>query len=166
MNRAVGSPLDLSQILLHLLVKTFTQTGDTWVFGIDPTIERGGGRKIAARGIYRDPVRSSDRPFVKASGLRWMSLMRLTPIPWAKRIWALPVMTALSPSERYYQQRRRTPKTVLQRSAQRLKLLRRWLPQGRVVAVGASASAALDCLSLMQQLGVRLVTRLRLDAAW
>jgi len=34
---------------------------------------------IAARGIYRDPVRSSDTT-VKASGLRWLSLMLLVPI--------------------------------------------------------------------------------------
>jgi hypothetical protein len=165
LNRAVWSPLDLSQRLLHLLVKTFAHTADTWSFGIDPTIERRWGRKIAARGIYRDPVRSSDSHFVKASGLRWISLMLLTPIPWAQRIWALPVMTVLSPSERYYQQRKRTPKTVLQRSAQLLTLLRRWLPQGRVVVVGDSAYAALDFLSHMQQLGVTFVTRLRLDAA-
>jgi hypothetical protein len=75
------------------------------VFGIDPTIERRWGHKIAARGIYRDAVRSSDSHFVKTSGLRWISLMLLTPIAWAQRVWALPVMTVLSPSERYYQQR-------------------------------------------------------------
>jgi hypothetical protein len=95
-----------------------------------------------------------------------MSLMLLTPIPWAQRIWALPVMTVLSPSERYYQQRGRCPQTLLERSAQMLKLLRRWRPQRRLVVVGDSASAALDCWSQMQQLTVTLVTRLRLDAAW
>ncbi len=47
------------------------------------------GAKIKAKGIYRDPVRSSHSHFVKASGLRWLSLMLLTPIPWAKRVWAL-----------------------------------------------------------------------------
>jgi len=40
---------------------------------------------IAARGIYRDPVRSSKEQFVKTSGLRWLSLMVLTPVPWAAR---------------------------------------------------------------------------------
>lgn len=165
LNRAVWTPLELAQVLLQLLMKTFTQAGEVLVFGIDPTIERRWGRKITARGIYRDPVRSSNSHFVKASGLRWVSLMLLTPIPWAQRVWALPVMTALAPSERYYQQRRRTPKSVLQRSEQMLKLLRRWLPQRSVVVVGDSAYAALDFLSHMQQLGVTFVTRLRLDAA-
>jgi hypothetical protein len=83
LNRAAWSPLELAQTLLKLLIKTFTQEGDLLVFGIDSTIERRWGRKIAARGIYRDPVRSSDSHFVKASGLRWVSLLPLTPIPWA-----------------------------------------------------------------------------------
>ena len=33
------------------------------------------GKRISAKGIYRDPVRSSHGHFVKASGLRWLSLM-------------------------------------------------------------------------------------------
>jgi hypothetical protein len=165
LNRAVWSPLELAQTLLKLLVKTFTQPGDALVLGIDPTIERRWGRKIAARGIYRDGVRSSDSHFVKASGLRWISLMLLTRISWAQRIWALPVMTVLAPSERYYQQRGRHPQTLLERSVQMLKLLRRWLPEHVLVVVGDSAYAALDFLSAMQHLKVIFVTRLRLDAA-
>lgn len=165
LKRAVWSPLTLAQGLLKLLLKTFTQAEDVLVFGIDPTIERRWGHKIAARGIYRDGVRSSDRHFVKASGLRWISLMLLTPIPWAERIWALPIMTVLSPSERYYQPRGRSSKTVLARSAQMLKVLRRWLPERKLVGVGDSASAALDFLSTMQRLRITFVTRLRLDAA-
>ena len=164
LNRAVWSPLDLAQTLLKLLVKTFMQPRETLVLGIDPTIERRWGRKIAARGIYRDGVRSSESHFVKASGLRWISLMLLTPIPWAQRMWALPVMTALAPSERYYQQRGRTPQTMLERSVQMLKVLRRWLPERRLVVVGDRAYAALDFLSTMQQLELTFVTRLRLDA--
>jgi hypothetical protein len=165
LNRAVWSPLALAQVLLRLLVTTFVPAEQALVFGIDPTVERRWGRKIAARGIYRDAVRSSDSHFVKTSGLRWISLMLLTPIPWAQRIWALPFMTVLAPSERYYQQRGRTPKTLLERSLQMLKLLRRWLPEQAVVVVGDSAYAALDFLSAMQQARITFVTRLRLDAA-
>jgi len=47
--------------------------------GLDDTIERRRGKRIAAKGIYRDPVRSSDSHLVKASGL--LSLMLLVPIP-------------------------------------------------------------------------------------
>jgi len=110
LNRAVWSPLDLAAVLLKLLIEHFVPAEQSLVFGIDPTIERRWGRKIAARGIYHDAVRSSGSHFVKASGLRWISLLLLTPIPWAQRVWALPVMTVLSPSARYYQQRGRTPR--------------------------------------------------------
>ena len=129
LNRAVWEPLDLALVLLKLLIRTFYEPDEPLVFGIDDTIERRWGHKIAARGIYRDPVRSSKSHFVKTSGLRWISLMLLTPISWAQRIWALPVMTVLAPSERYYETRGRTPKTLSARALQMIKQLRRWLPE-------------------------------------
>jgi hypothetical protein len=82
LNRAVWSSLEASRILLGLLINTFVMRGPV-VLGLDDTIERRRGAKIKAKGIYRDPVRSSHNHFVKASGLRWLSLMLLAPIPWA-----------------------------------------------------------------------------------
>jgi len=84
LNRAVWSSLAASQILLGLLGVAFVPVGVIGM-GLDDTIERRWGAKIKARGIYRDPVRSSHSHTVKASGLRWLSLMLLAPIPWAKR---------------------------------------------------------------------------------
>jgi hypothetical protein len=101
LNRAVWSSRELSRRLLAKLVTTFVGTGPV-VLGMDDTIERRRGAKIKAKGIYRDPVRSSHSHFVKASGLRWLSVMLLAPIPWAQRVWALPFLTVLAPSERYY----------------------------------------------------------------
>ena len=100
LNRAGWSPLRLAHCLLLLLIQHFDHGDGPLVFGIDETLERRRGRRIKAKGIYRDAVRSSASHFVKASGLRWVSLMWLAPIPWA-RTWALPVLTALAPSERY-----------------------------------------------------------------
>ena len=80
LNRAVWSSWALSRTLLRLLVETFVPTGPI-LCGLDDTIERRRGVKIKAKGIYRDPVRSSHGHFVKASGLRWLSLMLLAPIP-------------------------------------------------------------------------------------
>lgn len=70
-----------SRILLHLLIKCFCTEGEALVFGIDETIERRRGEKIKAKGICRDPVRSSHSHFVKCGGLRWMSMMLLASIP-------------------------------------------------------------------------------------
>ena len=89
LQRAVWSSLAVSGTLVLLLVQTFVPTGPILIGG-DDTIERRWGLKIAARGIYRDPVRSSQSHFVKASGLRWVTLMVLVPIPFAQRVWALP----------------------------------------------------------------------------
>src|SRR5215210_6541230 len=82
LNRAAWSALTASRILLGLLLCVLAPTGPL-LFGLDDTIERRRGDKIAAKGIYRDPVRSSHSHFVKASGLRWLCLMLLVEIPWA-----------------------------------------------------------------------------------
>jgi hypothetical protein len=88
----VWSSLAAGQRLLGVLISACAQRG-TIVLGLDDTIERRRGDKIAAKGIYRDPVRSSHAHFVKASSLRWLSLMLLVPLPWTTRVWALPFLT-------------------------------------------------------------------------
>ena len=87
LNRAVWSPRAAAAILLRLLLAAFVPQGPV-VLGLDDTIERRRGARIAAKGIYRDPARSSHGHFVKASGLRWLSLMLLAPVPWAGRVGA------------------------------------------------------------------------------
>jgi len=57
LNRAVWSGREASRVLLRLLVKTFVPNGPL-VIGVDETLERRWGKKIAAKGIYRDPVHS------------------------------------------------------------------------------------------------------------
>src|SRR5437764_13301373 len=110
--------------LLLVLVATLVPDGPV-VVGIDDTIERRWGARIRARGIYRDPVRSSRGHFVKASGLRWISVMLLAPIPWAGRVWALPFLTALAPSERFARDRGRRHKRLADRARQLLLLAAR-----------------------------------------
>src|SRR5512144_135386 len=46
----------------------------------------------------------------EASGLRWLSFMLRAPISWADRVWALPFLTGLAPSERFSRERRRRHK--------------------------------------------------------
>ena len=133
---------------------------------INVTVERRGGPKISARRIYRDAVRSSHSYMVKVSGLRWVSLMWLGHIPWAGRYWALPFLTVLAPSERYFRQRGRTPQKLTCRARQMVLQLRRWLPHRPLVLVGDSGYAVLDLLHFCQSLPqpVTFITRLRLDA--
>jgi hypothetical protein len=165
LNRAVWSPLTASRLLLRLLVAVFIPSGVV-VFGLDDTIERRRGDHITAKGIYRDPVRSSHAHVVKASGLRWLGCMVLTPIAWANRVWALPFLTVLCPSERFYAQRGRRHHTLLERAWQIIRIVRRWLPGREIVFVADSSFAALEWLALVARLPrVSVITRLRLDAA-
>ena len=165
LNRAVWSPLTASRLLLRLLVAVCIPRG-VIVLGLDDTIERRRGEQITAKGIYRDPVRSSRSYVVKVSGLRWLSCMVLTPIAWANRVWALPFMTVLCPSERFYEQRGRRHQTLLERAWQMIRLVTRWLPGREVVFAADSSFAALDLLDQVKQLPrASVITRLRLDAA-
>lgn len=165
LNRAVWSNLALSACLLLLLLQTFLPHGPV-VLGIDETIERRRGAQIRAKGIYRDPVRSSKSHFVKASGLRWISMMLLVHIPWAQRIWGLPFLTVLAPSERYYENSSRTPKKITDWARQMGKQVRRWLPGRKLILVADRSYAALELLDSLLNLPepVHMVTQLRLDA--
>ena len=95
LNCARWSPLQLSRALLLLLAGRLGSSTEPLVFGIDETVERRWGRKIAAKGRYRDPVRSTDDQVVMTPGLQWVSLMLLTRIGSAGRHWALQFLTAL-----------------------------------------------------------------------
>lgn len=162
LNRAVWGSLKASRLLLDLLLQVFAPEGPL-VFGLDDTIERRRGAKIRAKGIYRDPVRSSHSHFVKTGGLRWLSLMLLVKIPWAGRIWALPVLTALAPSERYSIKRKRPHKKLTDWARQMLLQLSRWVPQRVKIVVADSSFAAIELLHNVKE-AVCVITRLRLDA--
>jgi len=166
LNRAVWSSWALSRVLLLGLVQTFVPRGPV-VCGLDDTIERRRGAKIKAKGIYRDPVRSSQSHFVKASGLRWLSLMLLAPIPWAQRTWALPFLTCLAPSERFYETKPRAHKKLTDWGRQMIRQLRRWLPGRTLVIVADSSFAVISWLFTLTQLPGQLclIVHFRLDAA-
>lgn len=164
LNRARWSALQAARILLQLLIAAFAPTGEL-VFGLDDTIERRRGEKIKAKGIYRDPVRSSHSHFVKASGLRWLSCMLLANISWAGAIWGLPFLTVLCPSERYYKAKKRRHQKLTERAWQMIALLARWLPDHTMVFVTDSSFAVFQLLDRVRRLkNASLITRLRIDA--
>lgn len=149
------------RLLLYLLERLLP-TGAV-VIGIDDTIERRWGARISARGIYRDPVRSSKGHFVKTSGLRWLSLMVLVPIRWSGRRWALPFLSILAPSARWSETQGKRHKALTDWARQAILQTRRWLPHRQLVFVADSGFAALELLAAVHR-HVCLITRLRLDA--
>jgi hypothetical protein len=90
--------------------------------------------------------------------------MLLVEIPWAGRVWALPFMTALCPSERYCRERGRAHRKLTDRARQMLLLAARWLPKREIIVTADSSFAALELLDAVRA-EVTMVTRLRLDAA-
>jgi hypothetical protein len=163
LNRARWDAREVAcRLLLHLLAVLWP-SGEV-VIAIDDTIERRWGAKINARGIYRDPVRSSQGQFVKTSGLRWLSLAVMLPVPFASRRWALPFLTVLAPSRRWSETQGKRHKTLTDRARQAILQSKRWLADRRVVVVADSSFAALELIAAVRR-HVCLITRLRLDAS-
>ncbi len=93
--------------------------------------------------------------------------MLLVEIPWAARVWALPFLSALAPSERYAAERGRRHKKITEWAWQLLLLVRRWYPERQIVAVADRTYASLKLLDRCRKLRnpITFITRLRLDAA-
>ena len=163
LSKARWSAHQAARILLGLLVDELVPNDEPLVFGLDETLERRWGKKIKARGIYRDAVRSSHSYFVKCSGLRWMCLMLLTPVSWAKRVWALPFLTVLAPSERYNQQQGKRHKKLTDWARQLILQVKRWLPERQIIIVADSSYACYALLDAVRS-SVAMIVPLRLDA--
>ncbi len=165
LNRNRWSSRRVARCLLRLLVSSFVTEGPV-ILGLDDTLERRWGAKIKARGIYRDPVRSSHGHFVKASGLRWLSIMLLPEIPWSGRVWGLPFLTALAPSERYASVRQRPHKKLTDWGRQILLQAARWLPGRKIIAVADSSYAAIDLLNAVRRRVCMIMEWPPLDRTW
>ena len=90
--------------------------------------------------------------------------MLLTPISWADRVWALPFLTVLAPSERYNQQRAKQHKKITDWARQMIFQLSRWLPNRLIIIVADSSYSVIELLDSVRR-HVCMITRLRLDAA-
>jgi hypothetical protein len=136
------------------------------VCGLDDTSERRRGVHMSARGLDRDPVRSAHAHVVKVSGLRWLCGLLLTPRPWAGRIWALPWMTVLCPSERFDAPQGRRHQPLVERAWPIIHGVVRWWPRRDLVCVADRRDAVREWLHQVREWPrARLITRLRLDAA-
>ena len=153
-----------ARLLFQELAQTFGARGSL-VFGLDETIERCWGRRIAARGLYLDAARSSKAVTNQTSGLRWLGMHLLARVPWADKIWALPFLTVLAPSARYYQQRGRQPQKLTNPARQAIGQGKRSAPGRALIFVADSSHEVLELLAWCQRPPATLITPLRM-AAW
>ena len=163
LNRARWSGLQGAKMLLGLLIAILPQD---WPLEIvaDETIERRDGRRIKVRGRYRDAVRSTKGTVVKCYGLKWISLMRLVPLPWSTRPWALPFLTILAPSDRANKKAQRRHQTTVDWTMQAVQAISRWLGGRRWTLLGDGGYACVHLAHAGVARGGTLISRLRLDA--
>ena len=162
LSRARWSGLQAAQILLGLVIQLLPAH---WVplLVVDDTVERRRGKRIQAKGCYRDPERTTAKPVVKCCGLKWLNLKVLVRLPWCSRPWALPVLTVLAPSEQANQQAKKRHKTTVEWTCQVVKVVSRWLRRPWVL-LGDRAFACVRLAWTGVQQDVVLISRLRLDA--
>jgi hypothetical protein len=163
LNRAQWSARGGAKILLLQLIKAFKITGPLVVV-VDDHVERRSGKKIEAKGCYRDAVRSSRGFIVRCFGLKWMAMMIAIKLPWSDRTFALPFLTVLAPSKKANAARKKQHKTTVDWARQMCFQLRRWLPNMAIILVadGGFANAELAWTAL--KLKISFISRLRLDA--
>lgn len=164
LSRAKWSNLAASQILFGLIVMILVPECGPIIIGADETLERRRGKKIKAKGWYRDAVHSHGKHVVTCLGLEWLSLQLIVPVPWSKRPWALPFLTILQPSKKSDQTAEKRHKTSIDWTIQALKLLRRWAPTRDIIFLVDGAFASFELLKEAATLQIALVSRLRINA--
>lgn len=162
LSRAKWDGLMLSKILLGLLIELLPESCPILI-AVDETLERRRGKKIKAKGLYRDAVQSSQSNVVTSYGLKWECMTLIVPLPWCKRPWALPFLTVLAPSKKSNEAEGRRHKTSLDWTRQMVCLVSRWLKR-QWVLVGDGAYSCMDLALTCIVLNVVLISRLRLDA--
>ena len=164
LNRARWKPRELAGRFARVLVAQLVEEVEPIIIGLDDTIERRWGAHIRARGIYRDPVRSSRGHFVKTSGLRWPSFMLLTPLPRLPGCKALPILTVLAPSQRWALQQERRHNVLTDGARQGMLVILRWFPKRSIIFVGDRNFGTHELADAMGRHAC-LISRLRLDAS-
>jgi hypothetical protein len=166
LNRNRWDPLLLSKLLLGLIIELCVPVGMSVILLVDETLERRWGPKIKYLGVFRDPVRSTKKKVVYASGVRWLNMAIAIPVPWGKRYWALPFLTVALLSPKTSAKLGKRHRSSVARAGQLISQVRRWYPDREIIAVGDGAFAAVPLIQHCQRKRIRvtLVSRLRFDA--
>lgn len=161
-NRAKWNSLALSKILLGKMLPYLPKSMPI-IIVVDETIERRKGKKISAKGCYRDAVRSSHSTVITCYGLKWECMTLMLTLPFCTRLWALPFMTVLAPSKSANEEAGKSHKTSIDWTIIMMKVVCRWLDRPWIL-IGDGAYACRCLAQACIQKKVALISRLRLDA--
>lgn len=164
LNKAKGNSVKLIKILFGLLIAVLPKSWPILI-AADETLERRKGKKIKAKGCYRDAVRSTKSVIVKCFGLKWECMMLIVPLPFCSRPWALPFMTVLAPSRKYNEAKGKRHKTSIDWTIIMMRVVCRWLHGRTWILIGDGAYACLHLAQACIKNGVALISRLRMRIA-
>jgi hypothetical protein len=164
LNRTEWSLLQAAEILFSMLVQLALSYG-MLVIVVDETLERRKGKKINAKGVYRDAVRSTKSYVVKAFGLKWLVMTVLVRLPFANRTFALPFFSVLEPSEKASKARNRRHRTCIDWTCIMIRQIRRWNRNLSFTLVGDGGFACGRLAWFCLKHSVTLVSRLKINAA-
>ncbi|WP_175534778.1 transposase [Thiocapsa roseopersicina] len=101
---------------------------------------------------------------VTCLGVEWLAMALLVPMPWSQRVWALPFLTLLMPSEQADTAAGRRHRTTVEWTRVMVRLVVRWLGRRPWILIGDGRYACIhlgwECLTNQ----ATLISRLRLDA--
>lgn len=163
LSTAKWNEFKLSKILLALLIVLIPANMPVFI-AMDETIERRSGRKITAKGCYRDACRSSHSLVIKCFGLKWLCAALIIKLPWSNRYWALPFMTVLCPSKKHDEQNSIKHKSSVERAKQLVYIISRLLKRSWIL-LGDGGFACVRLGNSCVKSGATLISRLRPDAA-
>ena len=150
LSRTQWSGLAASKILFGLLINLLPESWPK-IVAVDETLERRRGKKIKAKGAYRDAVASSQSRVVICFGLKWECMTLIVPLPWCKRPWALPFMVILSPSKKSDEAAGKRHKTSIDWTIQMVRCVSRWLNRAPWILVGDGAYACMALANLYEK---------------
>ncbi len=162
LNKLDWSPKQAAFILMKMILELVGEGRP--IILIDETLERRKGKKIRAKGYYRDAVRSSNSQVVKATGLKWLVMAISIHFKFAKRAFALPFFSVLEPSKKSLKAQGKRHKTTLDWSVQMVMQLVRWFPNVPFILVGDGGFACAKLALICFKMNIALVSRLKMNA--
>jgi hypothetical protein len=133
-SRASWSTWAVGRVLARLVLDLLPPDEPVVVAG-DDTVAQHRGPHVYGKGRHRDAVRSSHSHTVWKWGHKWVTLAILVPLPFVRRRWALPVLSALYRPEdlnRAEGRRHRTPPALVR---QLVAALMHWFPERKFILV-------------------------------
>lgn len=142
----------LAYCILHYLVRE-----DVVYLTVDDTVDEHRGKRVYGKACHRDAVRSTHSYTTYRWGHKWVVLAILVQLPWSKRPWALPVLTALYHSKEWNQKHGRRHKTPPEIARQLLCVLLWWFPERKFILAGDGGFSTHDLAALAQRHSSRMV---------